>query len=173
MSYYTRTRTHTLSYTYIDVTKVNWKVRSDLRYLRVLYGFFDEQYEAEMSGDLYQWVLAGYASQIKFLFYTRSGLELRFGLRYRISTLGVVTRDDDAGNIPYVSFPFDITFNVLVVPSERWRGLTQTQKDRFYERLSKGWGPTNLNISERGSWTVDSIYSSNSLSAQRDIFSAL
>lgn len=73
METYTRTRTNTLSYTYIDVRHVNWKIRSDLRYLRFMYGLFTEEYEEEMSGDLYKWVLADYASSIKFVFYAPAG----------------------------------------------------------------------------------------------------
>lgn len=174
MTYYeTRTRTHTTTYTYIDVRHVNWKIRSDLRYIRFLYGLFTEQYEEDMSRDLYQWVLAGYADQIRFVFYTRSGLELKFGLRYRISSTGEVTRDDDAGNIPYVNLPVDTKFDVLVTPSNRWSLLSADQRVAFYRRLTPGWGSSSLYLVERGTWSQDHIYSSNHLSAQRDIFKSL
>lgn len=173
MSYYSRTLTHTNTYTHTDVRNVNWKIRSDLRYIRVLYGIFSEQYEEEMSGDLYRWVFAGYLKQIKFLFYTQSDYDLKLGLRYSISTLGTVTRDDDAGNIPYVDLPTDIVFNVLVIPSDKWHGLTQAQRDNFYATLSARWWDSNLSLNERGTWSSDNLYSSNKLSAQRDIFRSL
>ncbi|MDD5584718.1 MAG: hypothetical protein PHV55_06660, partial [Candidatus Omnitrophica bacterium] len=123
MYYQTRTMTHTLSYTYVDVRHVNWKIRSDLRYLRVMYGLFSEKYEEEMSADLYKWVIAGYVSYIKFIFYSPS-MELKLGLRYAVSSEGVVSRDDDAGNIPFVSLPYDIQFQVLVGTNHAWRLLT-------------------------------------------------
>jgi len=150
---------------------VNWKIRSDLRYIRVLYGLFSEQYEEEMSGDLYQWVLAGYVSQIKFLIYV--GQDLRLGLRYHINSSGVVSRDDDAGNIPYVNLPLDARFNVLVVPSMKWQAQTPVQRENFYARLAARWGDSNLYLNERGAWSSDNVYSSNKLSAQRDIFKSL
>lgn len=171
MTYYSRTQTLTSTYTYVDVRHVNWKIRSDLRYIRVLFGLFSEQYEEEMSGDLYQWVLAGYASQIKFLIYT--GQDLKLGLRYQINSSGIVSRDDDAGNIPYVNLSLDARFDVLVVPSSKWRIQTQTQKENFYARLVARWGDSNLYLSERGTWSSDNVYSSNKLSAQRDIFKSL
>ena len=113
MDSYTRTKTHTLTHTYVDVRHVNWKIRSDMRYLRVMYGLFTENYEEEMSGDLYKWVIANYVSEIKFLFYTSLGYELQLGLRYKINSLGEVSRDDDAGNIPYVDLPSGTRFNIL------------------------------------------------------------
>ncbi len=170
METYTRTRTNTVSYTYIDVRHVNWKIRSDLRYLRFMYGLFTEEYEEEMSGDLYKWVLAGYASKIKFVFYTPGGYELQLGIRYRISSSGTVSRDDDAGNIPYAYLPLGTRFNVLVTPSDPWGWLSQDEKNSFYARLSGGWGPSQLKLTEKYSWSPDSIYSSNSLSARREIY---
>ncbi len=170
MDSYTRTRTHTLTYTYIDVRHVNWKVRSDLRYLRFMYNLFTESYEEEMSGDLYKWVLAGYVSEIKFVFYSASGYELQLGIRYRINSLGQVSRDDDAGNIPYVNLPMGTRFNVLVVPNNAWRGLSQEERNNFYARLSAGWGPSQLSLKESYGWNADNVYSSNSLSAQREIY---
>lgn len=170
MDTYTRTRTNTLSYTYIDVRHVNWKVRSDLRYLRFMYGLFTEEYEEEMSGDLYRWVLAGYASEIKFVFYAPTGYELQLGIRYRISSSGTVSRDDDAGNIPYVYLPAGTRFNVLVTSSDAWKRLSEEEKNSFYERLSGGWGASQLRLIETYGWNPDSIYSSNSLSARREIY---
>ena len=134
MYYQTRTRTHTLSYTYVDVRHVNWKIRSDLRYLRVMYSLFSEKYEEEMSADLYKWVITGYVSDIKFVFYSPSDMGLKLGLRYKVSSEGVVSRDDDAGNIPYVSLPYDVQFQVLVYTNHVWRSLTEQQKERFYEK---------------------------------------
>ncbi len=174
MYYQTRTRTHTLSYTYVDVRHVNWKIRSDLRYLRVLYGLFSEKYEEEMSADLYKWVMAGYVSYIKFIFYSSSDMELKLGLRYKVSSEGVVSRDDDAGNIPYVSLPYDIQFQVLIGTNHAWRLLTDQQKERFYETLSPGWGDSKLRLTENQSlWASDNIYSSNALSVSRDIYNSL
>lgn len=169
MDTYTRTRTHTLTHTYIDVRHVNWKVRSDLRYLRFMYSLFDENYEELMSGDLYKWVLAGYVSEIKFLFYTPSYV-LQLGIRYKINSLGQVSRDDDAGNIPYVSLAVGTIFNVIVVPSDAWRRLSEQDKNNFYTRLSSGWGPSQLSVKETYGWNADNVYSSNSLSAQREIY---
>ena len=174
MYYQTRTRTHTLSYTYVDVRHVNWKIRSDLRYLRVMYSLFSEKYEEEMSADLYKWVIAGYVSDIKFVFYSPSDMGLKLGLRYTVSSEGVVSRDDDAGNIPYVSLPYDVQFQVLVVPSPAWRILTEQQKERFYDTLGPGWGNSKLRLIEnRSLWSSDNIYSSNALSVSRDIYRAL
>lgn len=174
MYYQTRTRTHTLSYTYVDVRHVNWKIRSDLRYLRVLYNLFSEKYEEEMSADLYKWVMAGYVSYIKFIFYSFSDMKLKLGLRYKVSLEGVVSRDDDAGNIPYVSLPYNIHFEVLIGTNHAWRLLTGQQKERFYETLSPGWGDSKLRLTENQSlWSSDNVYSSNALSVSRDIYSAL
>lgn len=174
MYYQTRTRTHTLSYTYVDVRHVNWKIRSDLRYLRVMYSLFSEKYEEEMSADLYKWVIAGYVSDIKFVFYSPSDMGLKFGLRYKVSSEGVVSRDDDAGNIPYVSLPYDVQFQVLVYTNHVWRSLTEQQKERFYDTLSPGWGNSKLRLTEKQSlWSSDNIYSSNALSVSRDIYRAL
>ncbi len=174
MYYQTRTRTHTLSYTYVDVRHVNWKIRSDLRYLRVMYSLFSEKYEEEMSADLYKWVIAGYVSDIKFVFYSPSDMGLKLGLRYKVSLEGVVSRDDDAGNIPYVSLPYDVQFQVLVYTNHVWRSLTEQQKERFYDTLSPGWGNSKLRLTEKQSlWSSDNIYSSNALSVSRDIYRAL
>lgn len=170
MDTYTRTRTHTVTHTYIDVRHVNWKVRSDLRYLRFMYGIFDENYEELMSGDLYRWVLAGYLSEIKFLFYTSSGYELQLGIRYKINSLGQVSRDDDAGNIPYVNLATGTIFNVMVVPSDAWNKLSEQERINFYARLSSGWGPSRLSLKENYTWNADNVYSSNSLSARREIY---
>lgn len=174
MYYQTRTRTHTLSYTYVDVRHVNWKIRSDLRYLRVLYGRFSEKYEEEMSADLYKWVMAGYVSYIKFIFYSPSDMELKLGLRYKVSSEGGVSLDNDAGNIPYVSFPYDVQFQVLIYTNQAWRLLTDQQKGRFYDTLSPGWGNSKLRVTEnRSLWSSDNIYSSNALSVSRCIYRSL
>ncbi len=174
MYYQTRTMTHTLSYTYVDVRHVNWKIRSDLRYLRVMYGIFSEKYEEDMSADLYKWVMAGYVSYIKFIFYSSSNMELKLGLKYTVSSEGVVSRDDDAGNIPFVSLPYDIQFQVLVGTNHAWRLLTDQQKERFYETLSPGWGNSKLRLTENQSlWSSDNIYSSNALSVRRAIYNLL
>lgn len=171
MYYQTRTLTHTLTYTYTDVRHVNWKIRSDLRYLRFMYSLFSEKYEEEMSADLYKWVLAGYTASVKFLFYISLGMELKFGLQYHVSAKGVVTRDDDAGNIPYIPLPSGTRFEVIVVPNHNWWQLTQEQKERFYATLSPGWGDSKLRLIENPSlWTSDSVYSSNALSVRRDIY---
>lgn len=170
----TQTKTHTLSYTYADVRYVNWKIRSDLRYLRFMYGLFSEKYEEGMSADLYKWVYAGYVSYIKFVFYTSSGMELKFGLKYRLNSEGGVSRDDDAGNIPYVTLPYGTQFQVLVIPNHAWGLLTGEQKDRFYAILSPGWGDSKLRLVENHSlWSSDNIYSSNSLSVERGIYKAI
>lgn len=174
MYYQTRTRTHTLSYTYVDVRHVNWKIRSDLRYLRVMYNLFSEKYEEEMSADLYKWVMAGYVSYIKFVCYSSSNMELKLGLRYKVSTEGVVSRDDDAGNIPYVYLPYDVQFQVLVYTNHEWRLLTSQEKERFYNTLSPGWGDSKLRLAENQSlWSSDNLYSSNALSVHRDIYRLL
>jgi len=174
MSYQTRTMTHTLSYTYVDVRHVNWKIRSDLRSLRVMYGIFSEKYEEEMSADLYKWVMAGYVSDIKFLFYSSSNMELKLGLKYIVSSRGVVSRDDDAGSIPFVSLPYGIQFQVLLGTNHDWRLLTDQQKERFYETLSPGWGNSKLRLNEsQSSWASDNIYSSNTLSVSRSVYNAL
>lgn len=174
MYYQTRTRTHTLSYTYVDVRHVNWKIRSDLRYLRVMYSLFSEKYEKEMSADLYKWVMAGYVSYMKFVFYSPSDMGLKLGLRYIVSSEGVVSRDDDAGNIPYVSLPYGVQFQVLVGTNHAWRLLTEQQKERFYDTLSPGWGNSKLRLTENQSlWSSDNIYSSNALSVSRDIYRSL
>ena len=144
----TRTRTNTLSYTYLDVRHVNWKIRSDLRYLRFMYGLFSEFYEEEMSGDLYKWVLAGYVSNIKFVFYKPSGYELQLGIRYTISSSGTVSRDDDAGNIPYINLLSGTRFDVIVGTNEAWRRLSDQEKNEFYSTLSPGWGSSQLNLKE-------------------------
>ena len=170
MESYTRTRTHTLTHTHIDVRHVNWKIRSDLRYLRFLHNLFTEEYEQEMSGDLYKWVLAGYTAQIKFVFYTGTGFELQFGLRYKIDSLGIVNRDDDAGNIPYVALPSSTKFNVIVTPSAKWNVLTLQEKNNFYATLSSGWGASQLSLKESHGWLADNTYSSNALSAHREIY---
>lgn len=174
MCYQTRTKTHTLSYTYVDVRHVNWKIRSDLRYLRVMYGLFSEKYEEEMSADLYKWVIAGYVSYFKFVFYSSSNMELKLGLRYKVSTEGVVYRDDDAGNIPYFSLPYDVQFQVILYPNHAWGGLTEQQRERFYDTLSPGWGGTKMQLIENQSlWASDNLYSSNALSVSRDIYRLL
>lgn len=170
MDSYTRTRTHTLTYTYIDVRHVNWKIRSDLRYLRVMYGFFTESYEEDMSGDLYKWVLANYVSEIKFLFYTSSGYELQLGLRYKISSSGEISSDDDAGNIPYVNLPSGTRFNVIIITNSAWGNLSDDQRNNFYTTLSSGWGPSQLSLKEKHGWSADNVYSSNLLSARREIY---
>lgn len=173
MDYQTRTMTHTLSYTYVDVRHVNWKIRSDLRYLRVMYGIFSEKYEEEMSADLYKWVMAGYVSYIEFIFYS-SNMELKLGLKYAVNSGGVVSRDDDAGSIPFVSLPYGIQFQVLVGINDAWRLLTNQQRERFYETLGPGWGNSNLRLTEnQSSWASDNIYSSNTLSVRRSIYNAL
>ena len=123
-----------------------------------------------MSGDLYKWVLAGYVSEIKFVFYTSSGYELQLGIRYRINSFGEVSRDDDAGNIPYVNLPAGTTFNIIVVPNDAWRKLSEGEQNNFYARLSSGWGPSRLSLKETYGWNADNVYSSNSLSAQREIY---
>lgn len=171
MYYQTRTKTHTLSYTYVDVRHVNWKIRSDLRYLRVMYGLFSEKYEEEMSADLYKWVMAGYVSYFKFVFYSPLGMKLKLGLRYKVSTEGWVYRDDDAGNIPYVSLPYNVQFQVLLYTNHVWRLLTEQQRERFYGTLSPGWGNSKLRLTENQSlWASDNLYSSNALSVSRDIY---
>jgi len=171
MYYQTRTMTHTLSYTYVDVRHVNWKIRSDLRYLRVMYGLFSEKYEEEMSADLYKWVMAGYVLYIKFVLYSASDMGLKLGLKYTVSSEGVVSRDDDAGNIPYVSLPGDAQFQVLIGTNHAWRLLAEQEKQRFYDTLSPGWGDSKLRLTENQSlWSSDSIYSSNALSVSRDIY---
>ena len=167
----TRTRTNTLSYTYIDVRHVNWKIRSDLRYLRFLYGLFSEFYEEEMSGDLYKWVLAGYVSNIRFVFYTPLGYELQLGIRYTISSFGTVSKDDDAGSIPYINLPSGTRFDAIVGTNDAWRSLSDQEKNDFYATLGPGWGASQLNLKDSSSmWNSDKTYSSNSLSAQREIY---
>ena len=171
MYYQTRTKTHTLTYTYVDVRHVNWKIRSDLRYLRFMYSLFSERYEEEMSADLYKWVLAGYVSYIKFVFYRYPSMDPILGLRYRVGAKGIVTRDDDAGNIPYVGLPYDTYFDVLVGTNQTWEYLTEDQKSQFYATLSPGWAASKLRLNENPSlWTSDNIYSSNALSVQRYIY---
>lgn len=169
-----RVKTHTQTYTYVDVRHVNWKIRSDLRYVRVMYGLFTEKYEEDMSGDLYKWVMAGYVSAIKFIFYSAVGYELQLGIRYTITTDGGVSRDDDAGNIPYVSLPTGTKFDVEVTPNSAWKLLSQDARNNFYARLSPGWGPSQRTVKETAAgWNADNIYSSNSLSARREIYRAV
>ncbi|MGB3479866.1 MAG: hypothetical protein WBB67_11980 [bacterium] len=171
MHYQTRTKTHTLTYTYVDVRHVNWKIRSDLRYLRYMYGLFSERYEEEMSADLYKWVLAGYVSYIEFVFYGYPNMDRILALRYEISAGALVTRDDDAGDIPYVNFPYNTYFNVLVGTNQKWKNSTEVEKKQHYDILSPGWGPSKLHLNENPAlWSSDNIYSSNALSVQRYLY---
>ena len=103
-----------------------------------MYGLFTEKYEEGMSADLYKWVYAGYVSYIKFVFYSSLGMELKFGLKYRVNSEGGVSRDDDAGNIPYVTLPQGTQFQVLVIPNHAW-GTLNYRTERLFLRHPDSW----------------------------------
>lgn len=168
MSTYSVTRSQTITHT--DAKHVNWKIRSDLRLLRVFFDMFNEQHEQQLTQDLYQWIYRGYASVIRFVFYEPGTEVVRLELAYKITRSGSVNRDDNAGDIPYMDLS-DTTFTTLVSTTQAWRNLQPTQRRQFYQSLVFNWGSSNLNlVHASGSWQSDRAYSSNQLSASRSIY---
>jgi len=135
------TRSGTQSSTLSNVIKVTRKVQADVLAIHDTYGHFGETFARELISDLRVFLDEEVISFVRFIWTTPGTNNVLDAIRYRVIAGSTNLADDRPGGITYNPVLKDAHFTMQVSYNDRWKKMSETEKDEIRARLSPGWGP--------------------------------
>lgn len=170
-SSYTRstTQTSTLS----KVIHITRKVQADLLAILDHYGYFSDDYAQKLINDIRVFIDEEAIERVKFT-WTRSGSNVVLEeLDYKVVLGNIGLADDRSGGIGYRFELATASFQVRITYSDRWRKMSEDQKELIREDLKLEWKPANQLDYSGGQWSSERSYSRDGLGLSRSRFTKL
>jgi hypothetical protein len=134
-------------------------VQADFLEILDLYGYFSESFACSLIADLRVFLDEEVIDTLHFT-WTKANTSLVLEeLKYQVVVGGVGLADDRPGGIGYRSDLQAAGFSVRIFYNDRWRNLSESEKQTIRSRLSLSWGPAGELDYSGGKWVNSRSYS--------------
>lgn len=166
----TRTKSTTQTSTLTKVVYVSRKVQADFLAILDTYGYFPEDYAKRLINDVRVFLDEEVIDRVKFVWIQPNSDYVLEELEYIVFVAGVGLADDRSGGIRYQSELANASFNVRVTHNERWKSMSEMEKDEIREDLQLKWSPAGQLNYSGGNWINDRTYSKDNYGLSRKRF---
>jgi hypothetical protein len=166
----TATRNATQTSTLTQVVHVSRKVQADLLQVLDTYGYFTEEFGLKVMHDVRVLLDEEAIDRVSFT-WTQAGTNVVMDeFAYKVIVNGIGLADDRSGNIRYYPDLQDADFTVRIAYADRWRTMSEGEKNTIRADLKLSWGPAGQLSYSLGRWQSDRTYSKDGYGLARERF---
>ncbi|AVH68379.1 MULTISPECIES: hypothetical protein [unclassified Nostoc] len=166
----TRTKSTTQTSTLTKVVYVSRKVQADFLAILDTYGYFPEDYAKRLINDVRVFLDEEVIDRVKFVWTQPNSDYVLEELEYIVFVAGVGLADDPSGGIRYQLELANASFHVRVTHNERWKSMSEMEKDEIREDLQLKWSSAGQLNYSGGNWINDRTYSKDNYGLSRKHF---
>jgi Bacterial HORMA domain family 1 len=166
------TRTAAATTTVAKIAYITRKMQAD--FLAILdtytYDGYSESYALEIVEDIRKLLDEEVLDTISFVWTRKLSNRVLDTFRYSVVTGEAVTTNDRSGGVAYHSELALADFRVRLNYNQRWKSMSQSERDLISEDLNITWVSANQLNYGTGSWTTDKTYSKDGYGVIRERF---
>lgn len=158
--------------TVAKIAYVTRKMQAD--FLAILdtytYDGYTEDYALEIVEDIRTLLDEEVLDTVSFVWTQKRSNRVLDTFRYSVVTGEAASTNDRSGGVAYYSQLAEADFRVRLTYNQRWKNMSQSERDLISEDLNIGWVSANKLDYSSGSWTTEKTYSKDGYGVVRERF---